>query len=113
MADVNVSVADARRTLAAAPNFTTGQVLMTTADVYYIPNDGRVLLVLQAATTANVTIETPVTVDGLAVTDQVLALGNTNVRVVGPFPPNVYNDAQGRLRVTTSANCALLAVRGA
>lgn len=112
MPDVTVAVADPTRDLASAPNFTSGATLMTTADVYFVPNDGNVLLVLAAATTANVTIETPGTVDGLAVTDRVLALANTNVRVVGPFPPGIYNNALGQLRITTSANCSLLAVRG-
>jgi hypothetical protein len=69
------------------------------------------VLVAQPGATANVTIVTPGSVDGLAVTDNVIALANTNVRVIGPFPPQVYNDAQGRARVQVSAACDLYAVR--
>lgn len=112
MADFNVAVFDARRDLANAPNFTASKTAATASNNYYIPNDGRVLLIAQAGASANVTVVTPSTVDNLAVTDNVLALANTNVRIFGPFPPAVYNDAQGRLLVTTSAACDLLAVRG-
>jgi len=112
MPDFNVTVFDARRTLADAPNFTANKTAATASNNYYIPNDGRVLLIAQAGASANVTVVTPATVDGLAVTDNVIALANANVRVFGPFPPSVYNDAQGRLLVTTSAACDLLAVRG-
>lgn len=39
----------------------------------------------------NVTIQTPATLGGLAVADQVVAVTNGERRLIGPFPKNVYN----------------------
>jgi hypothetical protein len=111
MADVNVTVYSPGRTLAASANYTNNLTAATTGNNYYIPNSGSVLLIVAAGTTSNVTIQTPGTVDGLAVTDQVIALADTDIRVLGPFPAATYNDSQGRLLVTVSANTNLFAVR--
>lgn len=111
MADFTLTVYDGRRDITNAPNFTANKTAASSGNNYYIPNDGRVALIAQAGTSANVTVATPNSVDGLAVTDNVLALANTNVRIFGPFPPSVYNDAQGRILVTTSAACDIMAIR--
>ncbi len=111
MADVTLTVYQAARPLASAPNYTANKTGATSSNVYFFPNNGRVVLLMAAATTANVTIETPNTQDGNAIADLTLALANTNVRVIGPFPPAVYNDSQGRVKVTVDANTDLYAVR--
>lgn len=111
MSDINVTVYPATRAVATAPNYTDNKTTAAAGNNYYIPNTGRLYLILAAATTANVTVETPNTVDGNAIADLVLALADTKVRVFGPFPPGYYNDSQGRLKVTVSANTSLLAVR--
>ena len=56
-------------------------------------NDGRMFLLVKngAGAPINVTITTPTTVDGLAVTDLVVVVTNGEQRMIGPFPPNLYN----------------------
>jgi hypothetical protein len=111
MADVNVTVYSPGRTLATSANYTDNKTAASSGNNYYIPNNGSVVLIVAAGTTSNVTIQTPNTVDGLAITDQVIALADTGIRVLGPFPGATYNDSQGRLLVTVSAATDLLAVR--
>lgn len=111
MADVNVTVYSTGRDLSAAPNWTDNPTAATSGNNYYIPNNGQVLLILEAGTTSNVTIDTPGSVDGLAIADRVFALADTDVRIVGPFPPQVYNNASGQLKVTVSANTDIMAIR--
>jgi hypothetical protein len=111
MADITMTVYGPGRTLATGANYTDNKTAATSSNVYYIPNDGNVRLAAAAGTTSNMTIETPGTgPDGLAITDNVIAL-DTKVRIFGPFPPQNYNDAQGRLKVTVSANADLFAFR--
>jgi hypothetical protein len=111
MADFTLTVYPATRAVASAPNFTDNETAATSGNNYYVPNNGKVLIVANAATTANVTVQTPNTVDGLAITDLTLALADTDVRIFGPFPPAYYNDGDGRLKITVDANTNLMAVR--
>jgi len=88
----------------------TPSLVTANEDGYYVPNDGRVFLQLQNtdSTEVTVTIETPGTVDGLAVTDRTVAIPATDGdKMIGPFPPGVYNDGAGRIKVTFSAVTAL------
>jgi hypothetical protein len=52
-------------------------------------NDGVMFLhvVNGAGAPINVTIQTPGTVDGLAIAEQVVAVTNAQARLIGPFPP--------------------------
>lgn len=56
-------------------------------------NDGRMFLLVKngAGAPINVTITTPTTVDGNVVADLVVAVTNGEQRMIGPFPPNLYN----------------------
>jgi len=56
-------------------------------------NDGRMFLLVKngAGAPINVTITTPGAVDGNAVADLVVAVTNGEQRMIGPFPPNLYN----------------------
>lgn len=56
-------------------------------------NDGRMFLLVKNGGGApiTVTITTPTTVDGLAVADQTVTVTNGEQRMIGPFPPNLYN----------------------
>lgn len=52
-----------------------------------------------------VTVVTPATVDGLAVTDLTASVAAGATRMIGPFPPGIYNDtgaAGGIVSVTYS-----------
>jgi hypothetical protein len=70
------------------------------------PNDGKTFLWFQndhAADPRTVTVVTQKTVDGKAVADDAIAVTAANdIAFIGPFPPSIYNDANGRVQVTYS-----------
>ncbi|MBX3056925.1 MAG: hypothetical protein KF770_10675 [Anaerolineae bacterium] len=70
------------------------------------PNDGRTLIEVHndhAADPRTVTIVTQVTVDGKAVADDAVTVTAAQDRkLIGPFPPEIYNDANGRVSLTYS-----------
>ena len=51
----------------------------------------------------NVTVDCVATVDGLAVTDRVVAVAAGASKMIGPFSPSQYNNGNGRVAVTYSA----------
>jgi hypothetical protein len=51
---------------------------------------------------ATVTFVTPKTVDGLAIADRAVAITDAEERMIGPFPPTIYNDADRMVQVTYS-----------
>lgn len=70
-------------------------------------NTGQEVLVIKNGSGAPITltVATPVTVDGLAVTDLTATIGAGETRMVGPFPPGIYNDtgvAGGSVSLTYS-----------
>lgn len=75
------------------------------ADGAKFANDGRMFVdvVNDSASSINVTAQTPVTVDGLAVTDLVVAVSAGESRKIGPFPPNIYNQSDGMVYLDYSA----------
>jgi hypothetical protein len=59
-------------------------------------NDGQILLIVKTVGTGCVvTVDTPGTVDGNAIANKTYTLGTNAERHIGPFPPNVYNQADG------------------
>lgn len=68
------------------------------------PNDGRTYLHIKngGGSSITLTIATQMTVDGKAVADDAIAVTNAQERVVGPFPPAIYNDANGMVQLTYS-----------
>jgi hypothetical protein len=111
MADFTLTVYETTKSGSTAPNYTDNETDATSSNNYYIPNNGRVVLIVEAATSSNVTIQTPGSIDGNAIADLVVALADADIKIVGPFAPQIYNDAAGRLLVTVSANTKLFAVR--
>jgi hypothetical protein len=89
------------------------------ADGSYFVNDGRVIIAVKNTDSGTpvVTFETPNLVDGLAIADLTLTMAAGNVtpdhKLIGPFPPSIYNDAQGRVEVEFSAvtNLSIAAIR--
>lgn len=67
-------------------------------------NDGRTYFeILNGGGGAiTVTFVTQQTVDGLAVADLAVSVAAGARTKVGPFPPSIYNDANGRVQVTYS-----------
>lgn len=80
-----------------APSYTAAN-----AAGHSVQNNGRVFLHVKNAggSICNVTIETPGTVDGLAVADRTVAVAaTTGDAMIGPFPENVYDQADGTINV--------------
>jgi len=76
------------------------------ADGSYVPNDGRTFLRVKNADASpiTVTIETPGTVDGLAIGDLAVVIpATTGDKLIGPFPPDTYNQPDGTIKATFSA----------
>jgi len=75
----------------------------TAVDTYTFPNDGRTFLYIEhGAGASNLTVVTPGTVRGKAIADTVVALAIAGRSLVGPFPPDLYNDASGLVSITFS-----------
>lgn len=110
MANINLTVYDAKRSTNV--DFTTNKIAATATDVYFFPNDGNTKLILQSTAGGTATFETPGTEDGLAITDKVITLTGTKLYVVGPWPGPIYNQADGKVKVTFSAATDVLAFRG-
>lgn len=75
-------------------------------DGHSVANDGHTMLEVKNASAApiNVTIVTPGLVDGNAIADLVVAVpANTGDKMIGPFPPGIYNQADGTIYVDFSA----------
>lgn len=68
-------------------------------------NDGKTFLEVAngSGSSITVTIATQMTVDGKAVADDAISVGAGVTKQIGPFPPHIYNDANGKVQVTYSA----------
>lgn len=68
-------------------------------------NNGQTYLHVKngGGSSINVTIDTPGTVDGLAVGNLIVAVPNGGERIIGPFPQNIYNQVDGKVYVDWSA----------
>ena len=78
---------------------------LSAANTYLVRNSGRVALHFKksAAVDCVVTIQTPATVGGLAVAEQTCTVPATSGdKMIGPFPPRIYNDGSGDLKFTLS-----------
>lgn len=72
-----------------APSFAAANT-----DGHAVPNDGRMFVHVKNASgsAVTVTIQTPGTVDGMAVADRTVSVAaTTGERMIGPFPPSQYN----------------------
>lgn len=111
MANVTLTVQDVART---GLDLRAAETTVVIANTYYFPNDGRTKLFVRNATgsTCVVTIETPKTVDGLAVTDRTVSVATAKEFEIGPFPPDTYNNDSGQVKVTFDQTVGIVAVRG-
>jgi hypothetical protein len=85
---------EAARTGTLLPAETVGVV----ADGHKFANDGKVILLVRnsdGAAARVLTIQTPGTVDGQAIADRTVSVAFGTSRVIGPFPPSIYNQADG------------------
>lgn len=68
------------------------------ANNHVMANNGEVFLIARNADGAaphTVTIVTPGTVGGLAITDQAVAVPASSTRLIGPLDPDVYDQPSG------------------
>lgn len=66
--------------------------------------DVIILITNGAGAPITATFVTPGTVDGLAITDLPVTVTNGTSKAVGPFPPSIYNQANGQVYVNWSAH---------
>lgn len=79
------------------------QAGITAVDSYTFPNDGRMFLhVKKGVGACNVTLKSRASFRGKAVPDQVVAIAQNTDQMIGPFPPDLYNDATGLVTVLFS-----------
>lgn len=71
---------------------------------YQTPNNGRLFIYVTngGGSASVVTIATPGTVDGLAIADRTVSVPAGEDRMIGPFPPHIYNNANGEIDVSFS-----------
>mgnify|MGYP005823896815 CR=1 FL=1 len=76
------------------------------ADGHSVANDGHVFIEVKNASgsAVTVTVQTPGMVDGLAIAELQVSVPATNGdKMIGPFPPGIYNQADGTIYVDFSA----------
>ena len=111
MANHTLVVQDVAR---AGLDLRAAESTVVVVDTYYFPNDGRTKLYVRNATgsTCVVTIETPGTVDGLAITDRTVSIVTAKEYEIGPFPQGYYSNDSGQVKVTFDQTVGIVAVRG-
>jgi len=99
MSDVTLTPQDLAAT-GITPSY-TGSLLTT--NTYLVRNNGKMFLHFKKAGAGDcvVTIQTPPTVGGLAVAEQTVTVpATTGDKMIGPFPPSIYNSSTGDLKFT-------------
>lgn len=89
---------------------TVTRTAISATDTYQVKNDGQVILNFRktGAGVATITVITPETRDGLAVTDRTFSVPATTGDVAaGPFPPVTYNNSSGDVEFTASEGTGL------
>jgi hypothetical protein len=87
----------------------TGRVISLSAanaDGSFVPNNGRVYLHVKNGDVSSKTVTVAAQlrpVSGLAIADVTVSVAASAEALIGPFPPEVFNDAAGRLVVSYSA----------
>lgn len=110
MAEVTLTVYDSVR---AGLDLTASKTTVVVANTYLMPNDGRTVLHVNNTTgSTNVTtIDTPNSVDGLAIANRTVSQATAKDYVIGPFPPAIYNNSAGKVSITFDQTVDIVAVR--
>ena len=64
-------------------------------DQMVVPNDGKTVLYVKnghASNAIEIVVQTPLTQDGLALTDRTVSVDGGDEKAMGPFPRSVYGD---------------------
>ena len=77
---------------------------LSLSDTYQMLNNGNLFIevVNGDASPTTVTIVSQNTVDGLAVADRTVVVSAGTEQIIGPFPPQIYNNSVGEIEVTFS-----------
>jgi len=91
---------------ALTPTYSAGDA----ANGHQFVNGGTEFLIVKTGGTGTtVTVKVPKTVDGQTVADRSYVLGTSQERHIGPFPVDIYNQADGNVYVDlTSATTVTL-----
>ncbi len=109
MANIPMTVYQAGRAATSGANYTDNKTAATAGNTYLINNNGKVGLIVECTAGGTVTVITPGTIDGLAITDLALTATAAKILLWGGFPPAYYNDTNEQLEVTVSAATNLFA----
>ena len=98
-ATTTLTVQEVNRT-GIAPSYTAAS-----ADGFFIPNNGRVMLHFKnTGSSSVVTYVTPGTYASQALADLTTTVpATTGDLMVGPFPPDFFNDPSGKMLITFSS----------
>ena len=107
MARTAISVQDVVRS-GLVPTMTTANK----TDGNKFSNDGKTVIYVYASSTApTITIQTPGTVDGLAVADRTASVTATQRKFFGPFPPSQYNQGNDEVYIDVDNQCQIAVLR--
>lgn len=72
-------------------------------------NNGNIILRVENGSGApiTVTVISQATISGLAVADAAVTIPAGEFRFIGPFPPSLFNDANGKAQITYSGVTSL------
>lgn len=75
-------------------------------------NDGKTFLYFKNtnAATRTVTLATGGSIGGLAIADLAITVAQNEEKIIGPFDPRLWNDANGYIQLTYSGVATLLTV---
>lgn len=92
-------------TLARAGDDIEARLSAANVDGHSVPNTGQMFLVVKNtnASTCTVTIQTPKTVDGLAVAEMTFDVAQDEIQIVGLFPTSTFNQSGGVIYADFSA----------
>lgn len=106
-ADFTVQQID--RTTGKVPSYSAAQAPASGSNAFY--NDGRTFLHVKNGSGApmTATFQTSGTVNGLAIADLVVTVANGSEKMVGPFEPGLFNQADGKVYVDWSLETSVTA----
>jgi hypothetical protein len=111
MATVTLTVNSAAR---SGLDLTANKTTVNTSNTYRFLNDARTKLYVNNIANANcaVSIVTPATSDGLAISDRTVTVTTLHADVIGAFPATPYNDDSGYVSMTFDQIVEITAFNG-
>ena len=107
MARTAISVQDLDRS-GLVPTMTTANK----TDGNKFVNDGKTIIYVYAHSTApTITIQTPGSVDGLAIADRTVSVTASDRKFIGPFPPSQYNQGDDEVYIDVDNQCQVAILR--